>query len=176
MVLQISQVHFKQSVCTKYFICKIILYFPGGNAEKLLDKIDSLEVQLTQMLVMEDERLDLAKKFMQAFKAFRAVVHSCFGMTLDPKYEEYIEIFMTAYRALDLTIPVKFHLLEKHCAQFLKMYKEEHGLGYFSEQAMESCHSEMKRDLLAEKQVSVNHPNYGEKLVNLISRVNGKHV
>ena len=92
------------------------------------------------------------------------------------KYEEYIEIFMTAYRALDLTIPVKFHLLEKHCAQFLKMYKEEHGLGYFSEQAMESCHSEMKRDLLAEKQVSVNHPNYGEKLVNLISRVNGKHV
>ena len=147
-----------------------------ANAEKLLDKIESLEDHLTEMLVMDEDRLDMVKKFMNAFRAFRDVVHSCFGMTLDPKYEENIQIFMAAYRELNISVPVKLHILEKHCAQFLKMYNERYGLGYFSEQAMESCHSEIKPDLLAEKLVSINHPNYGEKLVNLISRVNGKHV
>ena len=163
-----------EEIC--YLVSKISVNFPGNNAEKLLDKIESLEDHLTEMLVMDEDRLDMVKKFMNAFRAFRDVVHSCFGMTLDPKYEENIQIFMAAYRELNISVPVKLHILEKHCAQFLKMYNERYGLGYFSEQAMESCHSEIKPDLLAEKLVSINHPNYGEKLVNLISRVNGKHV
>ena len=82
------------------------------------------------------------------------------------------------YRELNISVTVKLHILEAHTTSFLKMYKEKYSLGFFSEQAMQSCHSEMQFELNAEKQVLISHPNYGpkNKMVSLISRVNGKHV
>ena len=95
---------------------------------------------------------------------------------LKPDYEDDIKIFMDNYRALGLTVTPKVHILEAHTAQFLKMFNENKALGWYSEQAMESCHQELKKELRAEAMVGVDHENYGEKLKNIMVRVTGKHM
>ena len=55
------------------------------------------------------------------------------------------------------------------------MKGEVHGLGYYSEQAMESMHYEFKKEWGTGK-VDVKHPNYGEKLLSATVRINGKHI
>ena len=59
--------------------------------------------------------------------------------------------------------------------EFLKMKGEEHGIGFYSEQAMESMHKELKKDWGADK-VDVKHPSYGPSLLTTVVRVNGKHI
>ena len=77
-------------------------------------------------------------------------------------------------RALGITVTPKVHLLETHASEFLEMMGGEHGLGYYSEQAMESMHKELKKE--QGEKLSENHPNYGEKLCRKVVRVNGKHI
>ena len=55
------------------------------------------------------------------------------------------------------------------------MKGEEQGLGFYSEQAMESMHKELKQEWGADK-VDVKHPSYGPKLKNTVVRINGKHI
>ena len=66
----------------------------------------------------------------------------------------------------------KVHLLESHASEFLEMMGGEHGLGYYSEQAMESMHHEIKEECGADK-VDPKHPKYGEKLKATVVRING---
>ena len=55
------------------------------------------------------------------------------------------------------------------------MMGEEHDLGFYSEQAGESFHHELKLEWGGEK-VDGKHPNYGERLKRTVVRVNGKHI
>ena len=103
------------------------------------------------------------------------VVESCFGQDLIPGYATDIEQFMATYRSLKISIPLKVHLLESHAVEFIKMKGEEHGLGFYSEQAMESMHKELKLEWGSEK-VDVKHPNYGDNLKKTTVRINGKHL
>ena len=57
----------------------------------------------------------------------------------------------------------------------MKMKGEVQGLGFYSEQAMESMHAELKEDWGADK-VDVKHPSYGPKLKNTVVRINEKHI
>ena len=133
---------------------------------------------MEHMLAGEDDiKLNVAMKYMTTLKDFRSVVHSCFGMRdLDPRYEDNIQKFSSSYRALNISVTVKVHLVERHLADFLKYFGEEHSLGFYSEQAMESLHDELRSDLRDEQMVVKDHPRCGEKLVNLACRVNGKHM
>ena len=67
------------------------------------------------------------------------------------------------------------HLLESHAEQFLKKMGEKHGLGFYSEQAMESMHRELKGEWGGDK-VEESNPKYGEKLLKTMVRINGKHL
>ena len=55
------------------------------------------------------------------------------------------------------------------------MKGEEHGLGFYSEQAMESMHKELKKEWGADK-VDVKHSSYGKNLKSTVVRINGKHI
>ena len=72
-------------------------------------------------------------------------------------------------------ISIQVHILETHVEEFLKMKGEVQGLGFYSEQAMEIMHAELKEDWGADK-VDVKHPSYGPKLKNTVVRINGKHI
>ena len=66
-------------------------------------------------------------------------------------------------------------MLETHAEEFLKLKGENHGLGYYSEQAMESMHKELKQDWGADK-VDEMHSSFGPKLRKTVVRINGKHI
>ena len=66
-------------------------------------------------------------------------------------------------------------MLESHAVEFLKMKGEKHGLGFYSEQSMESMHYEFREEWGTDK-LDVKHPNYGQKLLNTTVRINGKHI
>ena len=70
---------------------------------------------------------------------------------------------------------MQVHLLESHAAEFLKMKGEKYGLGFLSEQAMESMHYEFKKEWGNDK-VDIKNPSYGEKLLKTTIRINGKHI
>ena len=150
--------------------------YNGANSKKLLENVASLERDLKANLVEEDGRLATAMKFCKAIGDFSDVVDACFGMELNPVYETFIQNFSCSYRDLGISVPVKVHLIEKHLSQFLKMFGEEHGLGFYSEQSMESFHNDSKADIIDEKIVPVDHPRHGEQLMNVMVRINGKHI
>ena len=50
-------------------------------------------------------------------------------------------------------------------------------LGHFSEQAMESMHSLFNKEVLANHlPIDQNHPRYGELLVQLMVKLNGRNI
>ena len=151
--------------------------FIGNHAEQILEKIETLEKLLEQDFKDDEDRLQMARSFILCFKMFRTVVKGCFGVRpLKPDYEDDIRIFIETFRGLGLKLSLKMHILDRHTSEFLKMFNEKHSLGHFSEQAMESCHQELKKELRAEAIVSVDHANYGAKLERVMIRVTRKHM
>ena len=51
-------------------------------------------------------------------KAFDIVVDRCFGVHLQGDYAEAIKDFSDKYRALEILVPLKVHLVEDHVVQF----------------------------------------------------------
>ena len=141
--------------------------------KKFLTKVEDLEARMQEDL--SRDMLDVAEKYIQAFKKLRAVVKGCFGQALSPDYPQRIEEFMIQYRSLGISIPLKVHILETHVHEFLLMKGEKYGLGFYSEQAMESMHQELKMDWGADM-VDIKHPTFGPRLRKTVVRINGKHI
>ena len=103
------------------------------------------------------------------------VKDACFGQTLDPNYEALISQFMTTYRSLPISIPLKLHVLETHTSEFLKDMGEEHGLGFYSEQSYEAMHSKVIRNA-AKNPHHEKHPEYPKSLKGVVVNINGKNL
>ena len=79
-----------QNKSAKYF-------FQGNECRLLVTHIDYLEENLPQHL----------NGFLVAFKAFASLEESCFSTELDPYYQDRINDFAEAYKALNLRITPK---------------------------------------------------------------------
>ena len=73
---------------------------------------------------------------------------------------------------MDISVTPKVHIVETHIAQFKG---ETSGLGYWSEQSMESGHHDFKLEWEKVK-VSTNHAEHGIRLFKTVVRYNGKHL
>ena len=104
------------------------------------------------------------------------ICQGCFGQYLDVQnYENYIKQFMTTYRSLPISIPLKLHVLESHAVEFLKDMGEQFGLGFFSEQSYEAMHKKQKANW-GTTPLREDHPEYGPKLKALVVNSNGKNL
>ena len=113
----------------------------------------------------------------ETMKAFNDVVESCFGKELVEGYKEKISVFKDCYMSLVLSITPKVHIVFQHITEFLAMrstLEEKKGLGYWSEQAFEAMHHDVKVES-AGLLVSDTHPEYAQKLKQFIVRYNAKH-
>ena len=107
--------------------------FAGNECRKLLRNVDSLQ-QLA-----EKHACFLAFPFIETLRKFDAIVHACFGNTLQQNYCELIEEFKASYLNLPNTsVTPKAHAVFFHVTQFID--RHNHSLGIFSEQATESLH------------------------------------
>lgn len=137
--------------------------FKGNACKQLLDKIHILRGYKNLAIL----------KYVQVFDDFRKVVSGCFGNKLEPNYKTNIQIFKNNFDALGIKITPKVHAVYFHVEQFCDKY--ETGLGYFSEQAMESVHFDFSKTWETNK-VAPTHSNYSEKLLSAVCRYNGLHI
>ena len=113
----------------------------GNQSRDFLRCIDKLEVMLMKEC---PDRIVEALPYIAVLRAFNKVVHSCFGVTLLEGYAENITMFSKLYRELGITVTPKVHMVEQHIMDFIGLKGEAAGLGFYSEQAMESVHHDFK--------------------------------
>ena len=147
--------------------------FVGDMAKRLLNNLDNLGVFAENSLNAETHAKVIP--FIVALQTFNEVRKSCFGQAVSENYEKCITDFSEAYRSLGISIPLKVHLVESHLSEFIKMKGGEIGAGYYSEQAMESCHKDFKLEWEPNKVREADN-DYGRKLLSTIIRYNGKHI
>ena len=147
--------------------------FVGDMAKLLLLKTDSLAQRAKDTL--DTEIYHKVVPFVKTLEQFNLVRETCFGQELLPGCKDAVKEFSKQYRSLGISIPPKVHIVESHLIEFLEDKGEEHGAGYWSEQAMELCHKDFQNELEPNK-VPQKHSDYGRKLLNIIIRYNGKHI
>jgi hypothetical protein len=142
--------------------------FAGNECRKLLRNVDSLQ-QLA-----EKHACFLAFPFIETLRKFDAVVHACFGNTLQQNYCELIEEFKASYLNLPNTsVTPKAHAVFFHVTQFID--RHNHSLGIFSEQATESLHHNFSLHWQRFKRPAI-HPDYPRNLRNCLIEYNSKHL
>ena len=149
----------------------------GNQSRKFLKLIDKLELELMKE---SEEVIVNGLPYIHTFRAFDRVVSTRFGNTLKEGYQETIEQFKAAYLSLGISVTPKVHIVFQHVSEFLDIVnsggeKSSFGLGYFSEQAFEAMHSDIK-GLWERVKVSSGHPEFGERLKSFIVAYNARHL
>ena len=113
----------------------------AGQTSNLIDKYDVLEN-------IAGGRADIMP-FVEFFKTFSKVKKACFGLKLEPNFEEIIDEFQTALESLreihKISITPKFHLICIDVKRSCQMTGESL---IYNEQALESSHKRFKKVLL----------------------------
>ena len=140
------------------------LSFVGNHCKCLLKKIDKL---------METNPPRSVHKFVEAFQKFNEVVHACFSYNLDPNYEIKIKQFEKVYRTLGISETLKAHILFHDIPRFLA--SRDHGLGRYSEQAIEAIHS-IENDKWQSYKVDLANNNYDNQMLKCTLDLNGMNI
>lgn len=137
--------------------------FNGNSCKQLLEKVDLLRSRSQNLGCLG---------YVCAFENFRAVVHACFGCNLDPDFIEKIVAFKDSYLQLNLRITPKVHAVFFHVPEFCEEMQK--GLGFYSEQAMESVHADFK-SVWNKYKVSKDHPLYANRMHRSVCEYNSLH-
>ena len=98
---------------------------------------------------------------------------SCFSYNLDPDYEIKICQFEKAYRKLGISENLKAHVLFQDVPRFLA--SRDHGLGRYSEQAIETIHS-LENEKWKNYKVDMFNKNYASQVLKCVLDLNGMNI
>lgn len=101
------------------------------------------------------------------------MVDSCFSINLTEDFENYINNFRKSYLDLRISVSPKVHAVFFRVPYFCN--KVNKGLGFYSEQAVESTHHDFNATWNKFK-VSLEHPHYAEKLLRAVREYNSQHI
>ena len=110
----------------------------------------------------------------RAFDAFNEVVTSCYGSDLHADFEVKINAFRQCYLELGISVTPKVHAVFHHVADFCNM--TGHGLGPWSEQCAESIHHDFVETWSRFKVKDIEHPKYGQALLDAVCYYNSMHL
>ena len=142
----------------------------GNQSREFLKKVDQLE----EAFITADVEVK-GQPYIASLRSFNQVVEQCFEVELKDGYMESIRMFETKYRELNISITPKVHMVFSHIEDFLRVKNESAGLGFWCEQAFESCHHDFKTEWDKVK-VDSNHPAFGVRLKTAVSSYNAKHL
>lgn len=97
--------------------------FIGNMAKRILTLADddSKGLGLKVRESLAGDKLEVAEMYVKALSELNDVILACFGMDLTPDYEDRIATFMTTYRSLGISIPLKvqvifsYYLVQPYC-------------------------------------------------------------
>lgn len=133
--------------------------FNGNSCKTLLNKVDALRSACSIG----------GLKFVRTLDDFAMVVKAFFGNSLDPLFQTYINNFKQSYLDLGISVTPKVHAVFYHVEEFCS--KQQSGLGFYSEQAMESVHFEFKK-VRDKYKVKESHPKYSTHLLKAVCEFN----
>ena len=112
----------------------------GNQCSNLIRQYGILE-----NLAIQHNRPDIMP-FVRFFKALNSVKSACFGLKLDPNFEEIIDEFKNALVSLrevhDINVTPKYHMICIHVKQYCQITGDSLKL---NEQALESSHGRFKK-------------------------------
>ena len=141
--------------------------FSGNDCKKLLNNTDILREICTSKCVFS------CMKFLDCLEKFKSVVESCFTLDLKSGYEEKICAFKKSYFDLNISVTPKVHSVFFHIKDFCEISNK--GLGFYSEQAVESAHADFKK-IWKKYKVKKSNTNYPENLLKAVREYSSKHV
>lgn len=113
------------------------------------------------------------KMFAVALQDFNAIRLACFGQTLANDFALHIARFQTTCQFLQLNVTPKMHALFHHVPTFCS--KSGKALGSFSEQTVESAHSDFEATWQRYRR-PFNHPQYAASLLQAVVNYNLFHI
>lgn len=142
--------------------------FNGPACHKLLQHIDALELLAQKNLAFH------VQPWIDALRSFKKVVHACFGMELQPDFQNAIREFQNHCQNLHISITPKLHILFHHVPQFIASHNE--ALGLYTEQTGESAHHDFKLFWEHRFKRHLGQPSYSSQLLNAVIEYNSKHI
>jgi len=115
---------------------------------------------------------DQLKIFGKIFMALNEVAKACFGEDLSEDFADKIKILEALWKEAGISITPKAHALFTHVPQFCLKYG--HGLGRYSEQALETSHQEWDSHWANYKRPE-GHPDYEEQFLRAVVSFNSFH-
>lgn len=144
------------------------------SANGVLDGVDILRQMLSNRAAFS------AMPVAHALSCLRIVKQKCFGDQLVEGFLTAIEEFEKAYHALGISVTPKAHALIDHVPQFLNEMTARsgmmRGLGFWSEQAMESAHRDFSCFWTQRFRVSATHPEYAQRLLRCVAVYCSRHL
>ena len=142
----------------------------GNDSKKFLANIEKLELASIEDI----DKKESAVKLTKSLSLFDKVVKACFGNALHDDYEQCIQEFLLHFDATGIKKSLKIHLLD-HVSEFLERKFANGfpkvGLGFWSEQAFESCHHKWKTHW-ENCAVGRDHAEYKERLCRAVVNFN----
>ena len=117
--------------------------------------------------------ISYCSQFVDALRKLNEVIKSCFSYKLEPNYELKIRQFENLYRKLGISETLKAHVLFHDIPRFLS--SRDHGLGKYSEQAIESAHA-LENETWKNYKVDLANKNYGTQMYRSTLELNGKNI
>ena len=145
----------------------------GNQASKFLHKVDNMELALSQ----QGEAIMIkGAPYVAVMRAYLAVQSSCMGSELKTDYIKTISSFTEAYTAIpDISVTPKVHIIMHHLTEFFNIKGKDHGLSFYSEQAVEAVHYDFK-NFWNKYAVEPENPNFGRNLKSAVSAYVSSHV
>lgn len=137
--------------------------FKGNSCKILLKKVDLLQ-SICELGCL---------KYVEVLRNFNKVVDDCFKVKLNPAFLDSIEKFKISYLNLNISVTPKIHAVFHHVKEFC--IEKKKGLGYYSEQAMESVHFDFNR-IWSKYAVAEDHPDFDKRLLRAITEYNCSHI
>lgn len=146
--------------------------FNGNQCRTLLSSTESLA-----QILQEAGVFHVGAPVLDAFTAFNMVRNTCFGVTCSPDFQVHIERFAVAFLKLGLSVTPKVHAVFVHVTQFLNRQQPlNKGLGYWSEQASETVHSDFDSLWVGSSyKRAMSHKDYGSQLHKCVITYNSRH-
>ena len=143
--------------------------FEGNECSKLMNKISTSATPLSNLPGVENH--------ISAIKAFNDVRNDIFGTELKSGWKDSLENFCKSYkRIINISKPLKIHILSSHVEDFINKYSNGKGLGFYSEQTGESIHAKFEPCFNKYKIKNKDSPQYGERLKNAVVEFSSMHV
>ena len=114
------------------------------------------------------------KEIIEVLKAFDIVVERCFGVHLQGDYVEAIKDFSAKYRALEISVLPKVHMVEDHVVQLIERRHPGFGLGAYTEQSFKAAHHDFKVEWERTK-VPLDHSEQGPRYLDAVVRYVSSH-